>query len=138
MTAQHPGIRGRAMKWAAANSVADTALSSVVTVPAANYGVVYRLWVSCDVGSEADLENLVATATVAVSIGSLAWGLEIHPFVEHTDAGPDVHRHVDLGPWSFDYGEGLYSGVVGQDITIVVDALGTGIVSRVNYLYSGD
>jgi hypothetical protein len=138
MTAIHPSQR-IARKNKRAVSADDTALSSTITVPAGEFGVIYRLWVDLDVVSEADVENLNASVTISVTIGSTVFTLEVHPYIETTDTGSDFHRHVDLGPWFFDFGEdGFYSGVKGDNIVVAVDAAGTGIKTQVNYLYSGD
>lgn len=132
---------GIAKKVKQAVSTADTALNSTIAVRATEYGVVYRMWVDLDVASETDLENLPASLTILISIGSTDFQIEVHPYIEHTDANttPDIHRHVDLGPWFFDFGpDGFYSGVLGEDITFSVDAAGTGVVSSVTAFYSGD
>lgn len=133
--------KGIAKKFKFAIGADDTPLSSPITVPATKFGAIYRLWVSLDAGDDTDLTNLVATATISVTIGSTVFAHEIHPYISHVDAQVVVveHRTVDLGPWSFDFGEdGLYSGVPGDDIVVGVDALGTGIKALVNYLYTGD
>ncbi len=118
-----------------------TLLTGGVTVPAKNYGVVYMLWVDLDVLSETDLENLPKVMSITITIGSMTWQQAVHPFIAHVDAQTVVveHRTVDLGPWFFPFGDdGLYSGVLGDDIVITVGSAGTGVKSRVNYLYSGD
>jgi len=118
-------------------SADDTALASTITVADNQYGVVYRAWVGVDVSSEADLENLPALAAFTITIGSSAFTMALHPFIAHTDT--TKFRHVDLGPWFFDFGEdGFYSGVKGDNIVFAVTAMGTAVQSSLNYLYSGD
>lgn len=114
-------------------------LNLLVTVPDNKYAVVWKLWVSLDVASETDLENLPATANIKVSIGASVWHVSVHPLVEHTSGTPQNFRWVDLGPWAFDFGEdGFYSGVNGNNITVTVDAMGTGVKSRARIIYHGD
>lgn len=106
-------------------------------VAATQYGIIYKLWVDLDVASEADLEALPDSLTVSVTIGSLVFSVEVHPYIEHTDADSVKHRTVDLGPWAFNFWpDGLYSGTPGDDIVIAVDAAGAGVKSKANYLYS--
>ncbi len=116
-----------------------TALASQVLVGDNDYGVLYKLWVGTDVASETDLENLPGIWAITVTIGSTIWYSNVHPFISHVDAQTVVveHRTVDLGPWDFDFGQdGLYSGVKGDNIQIAVTAGGTGIKTRVSYIYS--
>jgi hypothetical protein len=112
-------------------------LADTVTIAATHYGILFKLWVDLDVGSEADLEALPDSLTVSVTIGSLVFSTEVHPLVEHTDGNSVIHRTVDLGPWAFTFWpDGLYSGTAGDDIVFAVDSAGTGVKSKVNYLYS--
>lgn len=130
---------GIAKKFKRTRSNDDTALVDTITVGAEDYGVVYRLWLSIDISSEADLELLPALLTPGIVIGSLVFDPYLHPFVEHRNASEAFIRTVDLGPWFFDFGlDGLYSGVKGDDIVITIPALGSGIKSKIIYLYSGD
>lgn len=127
-----------ARKHTFAISLDNTALSSPKTVAATKYGVIYSLWVSVDVAAEGDLDNLVATMTISVTIGSTVWSHEVHPFIADGHA-TQMRTQLDLGPWSFDFGrDGFYSGVRGEDLAVAVAAAGTGIKSMASYLYSGD
>ncbi len=138
MTRMFPS-REIARKLHGALSGDNAVLSSVITVPATEYGVVWKVWFSVDVASEADLENLVATMAVGVTIGSTSWSVNVHPYIAHQEGAGTEFRHVDLGPWSFDFGiDGFYSGVKGEDITFTALAAGTGIKTSVEALYSGD
>jgi hypothetical protein len=138
MTEMFPSA-GIAKKLHSGTSGDNAILASIVTVPATEYGIVWKAWFDLDVGDETDLENLVAILNLGVTIGSSSWNVNVHPYIEHTDAGPDVHRHVDLGPWFFDFGnDGFYSGVLGDDIAFAAAAAGTGIKVSVKALYSGD
>lgn len=131
--------RGITKKFVHAASADNTALTSTITVPSTQYGVIYRLWVDVDVATEADLENLVAGASITVTIGAKGFDVAVHPYIQHREATEAYIRTVDLGPWFFDFGpDGLYSGVKGDNIVVGVVAMGTGIKSRANYLYSGD
>lgn len=135
--------KGIAKKFATKSSAADGALSDTKTVAATNYGVVYKLWVSIDTPTEADLDLLKATASISITMGSTAWVVEIHPFIADGDA-TQARTWLDLGPWLFDFGDdGLYSGVLGDDIVVAVDAVstadgGAGTIIKADYLYSGD
>jgi len=129
----------RAVKHKQTLSGANELLESTITVPADQYGVVYKLWVDIDVGSEVDLGNCTPLLAISVAVGSTTFTQNIPCYIEHTDGGSDVHRYINLGPWFFDFGDdGFYSGVLGEDISVQVTAAGTGIKAKVNYLYSGD
>ena len=137
----YPGLHIQ-KKWAIATSADNTALASTVTVTAKKFGVLYRLWVSADTGTgtdETDIENLVSLCSVSASIGSTAFSATLHPFIEHDTADTEspTHRSIDLGPWPFDFGEeGMYSGVLADNIVIGVGKMGTGIKTSVSYQYS--
>ena len=132
--------RDTARKFAAQLSADDTANEKGITVPAKQYGILYRLWIDVDVASEGDLEALPASALIQVTIGATAvWATRIHPLVEHQVAAEAKLRWVDLGPWVFDFGEeGIYSGIKGDNIVVNVPAMGTGIKSQIVFQYSGD
>ncbi len=120
-------------------SADDTILASTITVPDDQFGIMWKLWVSLDVASEADLHNLPAILAVSVVIGTVSWLVELHPYIARGAAELAKIEHIDLGPWDFDFGiEGLYSGVKGHNIVVAVAAAGTGIKVRVDYIYSGD
>lgn len=131
------GIRKKHKRIRSADA---TGINDTITVAADHYGVVYRVWLDLDVSSEADLENLPADLVIQFVIGTLIFDIDVHPFIEHTDAAAGaqpLHRHVNLGPWFFDLGpDGLYSGVLGDDIVLTVGSAGTGIKTKVHYLYS--
>ena len=128
-----------AKKFKRVQSADGGTISSTITVPAQNYGVVYRLWLDLDVTSETDLEILPAKLLLTITIGSVDFKIDVHPKIEHTSALPQEYRTIDLGPWPFDFGsDGLYSGVKGDDIVIAVLAAGSGVKTQVNYIYSGD
>lgn len=136
MTTTFPS-RDIAHKFATALSNDNGAISSTQTVPAANYGVIYKLWVDLDVTDETDLENLVDPLTVSVTIGSTVWSRFLHPYIARTADNTTNIEHIDLGPWPFDFGlAGLYSGVKGDNIIVAVVAAGTGIKTKADYIYS--
>lgn len=120
----------------------DTLMTLSIPVPATQYGILYQLYVDCNVGSETDVENLNALVALRLTMGgTIIWGVDLHPFVAHVDAQTVVveHRTVDLGPWLYDFGlDGLYNGVRGDDLVLTVGKFGTGIKSRISIIYSGD
>jgi len=108
--------------------------AATVTVSASDYGVLWKLWVDLDVGSEADIENLVDIIPISVTIGSTVWSTAVHPYTQDTT---NVWTQIDVGPWFFDFSpEGLASNVRGDDIVIAVGAAGTGVKTKVCYIYS--
>ncbi len=126
-----------AKKFKTKQSGDNNTLNDTVTVGTSDYGVIYKLWVDVDVINEADLKNASSKLDVMVTIGSLIWKVAIHLYILHTVTQNTFYS--DLGPWAFDFGDdGLYSGVLGDDIVIDVAAAGSGIKARVNYTYSGD
>lgn len=138
MSRLHPSER-IAKKLKSESSSIATILATTITVPDDQIGVVYSLHASIDVGGEADLENLAAIETLQIQIGGTnVWLVDVHPLIAHDD-GTNFFRHVDLGPWSWYWPpDGLYSGVKGENIIITFPSFGTGIVSRMNFQYSGD
>ena len=137
MSKAFPSVRF-AKKNKSASSTAGGAVLSTITVPDDEYGAVYSLSVDVDVNSQAALESLNARALVQITIGAETWAHYVHPFVAHDD-GTNFFRHVDLGPWSFTFPEdGFYSGVVGDNITVTVTAMGTGTTTHIEYFYTGD
>lgn len=131
--------QGITRKFKSTVSTADTALTSTITVPSNHYGIIWKLWVDLAVASEAMLEVLPVIMTPTVTIGSVVWARSIHPYIART--GDDVNDtdHKDLGPWEFDFGiDGLYSGVLGENIVVTLGAAGANVATRVNYIYAGD
>jgi hypothetical protein len=136
MTQLHPSAR-IAKKHKRVQGIDNTQISDTITVAADRYGVLYKLWVDVDVASEADLEALNQRVQVVVTIGAQDFKVWIHPYVETTDTTPDFHRHVDLGPWFFDFGEdGFYSGVKGDDIVVLIGVAATVVKVGYNAIYS--
>lgn len=133
--------KGIAKKHNTEVSADNAVIQKIHTALEGEYGIMYRLWVSIDVASETDLENLSGMEELRVTIGSGAnvktWYAQVHPLIAHTDT--TKFRYVDLGPWFFDFGdEGFYNGIEDSSVTILIPAFGTGIKSRISYLYSGD
>jgi hypothetical protein len=126
-------------KTKTAVSTDNALLTSTIAVVSNEYGILWKVVISLDVGSETDLENLAPKLDIFIKFNTTTfWFQNVHPYLAHDD---ETHyfRHVDLGPWIIDFGEeGLYSGVKGQDIGITVSAAGTGIKTNVSYIYSGD
>lgn len=110
--------------------------TSPITVLANEYGVVWKLWVDTDAANEADLKNLAGRYQAKITIGSTIWAVWLHGYLQHT---LNVEAYLNPGPHSFDFGvDGLYSGVLGDNITVTVGDAGDGIITTVNYIYSGD
>lgn len=138
MSRLHPSER-IARKLTTQISTADLANTITITVPDDQYGVLYRMMVSLAVSSQADLEALNPRIVVLIQFGGVTkWQFEVQPFIAHDDA-TTFFRHVNLGPWMYDFGsDGLYNGVMGEDLLVQVAAAGTGLQTRLNLQYSGD
>lgn len=140
MTLPYPSTRF-AKAVATATSGEDAVLTAVITVPDNRYGILYRMWVSIDVASEADLEVLLPVRPlVQVGFGASAlWKFRETLAVEHTEPGigATVYRTIRLGPFFYDFGpDGLYSRTMGENLTIAFEELGAGIKSKVSYQYA--
>lgn len=132
-----PPIGRIVKKFLRFQSADNTQIAKTTIVAAEKYGVLYKLWVSVDVASEADLDNLNNKVIISVDIGAVDWKVDVHPLT--TDTGATEIRHMDLGPWPFDFGiDGLYSGVKSDDIVITITAAGTNIKTTMNFIYAND
>ena len=128
---------GIAKKAHRSASNADAIRVNTIAVSSNEYGILYHLTVAIDVGSEANLKTLNAVVRVSVQIGAnLLWRVYLHPFITHTDTEHVIH--TDLGPWTWNfYPDGLYSGVLGEDLVITVLDFGLNVLSTTSFIYSG-
>lgn len=125
-----PGIQ---RKFGTKESEDDTILADSITVAAGHFAILWKASLSLDVTSDGDLASLPARLRMTITIGSVSHTLDYHPFIAHATN----QDYMDLGPWREDFGiDGLYSGVAGDNLIFAVGAGGSGIKTRVNYIYS--
>lgn len=129
---------GIAKKSASIAGAADTVRIATVSVAATRRAVLYKLSVGIDVATEANLKTLNGSVIIKAAFAlTTAWLVYVHPYIIHTVTQNTFHS--DLGPWEWDFGpDGLYSGVLGENLVVTVNDFGANVASIQNLIYSGD